>query len=232
MQRIFITGANRGLGLELARQYLERGAHVFAAARKFDAVERFDSKHKGKLTTIALDVNDDDAILAAAQAVRSATDGLDILINNAAVFPRGAAYNSVGSIESAALAQTLHTNTIAPLMVVQALLPLLRKGSDTKIINITSQQGSMQYKTHGGALAYATSKAALNMITRVLAGDLASAGITSVMVHPGWVATDMGGSGAPLSAEKSAASLIRIIDHLTPKDNGRFFNYDGQDHRW
>lgn len=232
MQRVFITGANRGLGLEVARQYLERGAHVFAAARSFDAVSQFDGQYSRKLTTVPLDVNDDAAIQAAAQTVRGITDGLDVLINNAAIFPRGARYSTVGKIESAAIAEVLRTNSIAPLMIVQAMLDLLKNGTDPKIVNITSQQGSMQYKTGGGSMAYAVSKAALNMVTRVLAGDLRSAGIISIMVHPGWVATDMGGSGAPISAERSASSLIRIIDGLTPGDNGAFFNYDGKPHQW
>ncbi len=232
MQRIFITGANRGLGLEIVRQYLERGDHVFAAARKFAAVEHYDGKYKGRLTRVKLDVDHMDDIAAAAQTVRSEVNGLDMLINNAAINPRESGYRSLGSLEPQALEHSLHTNAVAPLMIVQALLDLLKNGTNPKVINITSQQGSMQYKTHGGGYAYSISKAALNMATRALAGDLGSQGIITMMIHPGWVQTDMGGGGAPLSAQQSASSLINIIDNLTPKDNGRFFNINGQDHMW
>jgi NAD(P)-dependent dehydrogenase (short-subunit alcohol dehydrogenase family) len=233
MQRIFITGANRGLGLEIVRQYLERGDHVFAAARKFDAVGQYDGKYKGTLTKITLDVTNLDEITAAAQAVRQSTNGIDILINNAAINPREPAYRTLGSLDAQALEYEMRINAIAPLMIVQAFADLLKNGTNPKLINITSQQGSMQLKTGaGGGYAYSVSKAALNMATRLLAGDLASSGVVTMMIHPGWVQTDMGGGGAPLSAHESASSLLKIIDNLTSKDNGRFFNINGQDHMW
>ncbi len=233
MQRIFITGANRGLGLEVVRQYLERGDHVFAAARKFDAVEQYDGKYKGKLSKITLDVDNLDAITAAAQKVRAEVDAIDILINNAAINPRTPAHRQLGSLEAAALEHSIHTNAIAPLMLVQAFTDLLKNGKHPKLINITSQQGSLQLKSGaGGGYAYSISKVALNMATRLLAGDLASSGVVTMMIHPGWVQTDMGGGGAPLSPHESASSLLNIIDNLTAKDNGRFFNINGQDHIW
>ncbi|MFN8372167.1 MAG: SDR family oxidoreductase [Anaerolineae bacterium] len=231
MQRIFITGANRGLGLEVVRQYLERGDQVFAAARKFDAVEQYDGQYKGKLSKIKLDVDNMDDIAAAAQQVRAEVDGLDVLVNNAAINPREPEYRSLGSLRPEALEHSIHTNAIAPLMIVQAFLDLLKNGRNPKLINISTQQGSMQFKTSGGGYAYSISKAALNMATRVLAGDLGAQGVITMMIHPGWVQTDMGGSGAPLSTQQSASSLLKIIDNLTPKDNGRFFNINGEDHR-
>lgn len=233
MQRVFITGANRGLGLEIVRQYLERGDHVFAAARKFDMLEQYDGKHTGTLTKIPLEVNNMDDIAAAAQAVRAVVDGIDILINNAAINPRESIYRTLGSLDSQALAHEIHTNAIAPLMIVQAFVDLLKNGKSPKLINITSQQGSMQLKTNaGGGYAYSMSKAALNMATRVLAADLIGQGIITMMIHPGWVQTDMGGSNAMISAHESASSLLNIIDNLTAQDNGRFFNITGQDHIW
>jgi NAD(P)-dependent dehydrogenase (short-subunit alcohol dehydrogenase family) len=233
MQRVFITGANRGLGLEIVRQYLERGDHVFAAARKFDAVEQYDGKYKGTLTKITLDVNNMDEITAAAQTVRQSVNAIDILINNAAINPREPVYRTLGSLEAEALAHEIHINAIAPLMIAQAFVDLLKNGTNPKLINITSQQGSMQLKTGaGGPYAYSISKAALNMATRLLAGDLASSGVVTMMIHPGWVQTDMGGGGATLSAPESASSLLKIIDNLTSKDNGRFFNINRQDHMW
>ncbi|NWF69884.1 MAG: SDR family oxidoreductase [Chloroflexi bacterium] len=228
--RVLITGANRGLGLALVRLCLQRGDHVFAAARRFDALEKLDSG--GRLFPVPLDVDSGESIAAAVDTVREHAVGLDLLINNAGIFPRAPAYASFGHIEAAALREVLQTNTIGPLLVAQAFLPLLHNGSAARIINITSQQGSLQWKTRGGSLSYSVSKAALNMLTRVMAAELRPQGIIAAMIHPGWVQTDMGSANAALSADQSAAYVLRIVDRLTLEDSGAFFNYDGSPHPW
>jgi len=118
------------------------------------------------------------------------------------------------------------------LMVVKAMIGLVRKGSSPKIINVSTQMGSMDYKRHGGGYAYSASKAAMNMITRGLAADLQGDGIITVTLHPGWVQTDMGGSSASLTSEESARSIVGLADRLTMDDNGCFFKWNGDVHLW
>ncbi|MEM6285387.1 MAG: SDR family NAD(P)-dependent oxidoreductase, partial [Chloroflexota bacterium] len=121
---------------------------------------------------------------------------------------------------------------IAPVMVARAFVPLLRNGGNRRLISITSQLGSLWRKESGGLYDYCASKAALNMYTRTLAADLKSDGITTVLIHPGWVQTDMGGGRADLTPEESASAVIDVIDSLTPEMNGGFYRHDGSEHPW
>ncbi|MEL7233812.1 MAG: SDR family NAD(P)-dependent oxidoreductase, partial [Chloroflexota bacterium] len=127
---------------------------------------------------------------------------------------------------------TLRVNAVAPVMVARAFVPLLRNGDNRRLVSITSQLGSLERKQSGGLYDYCASKAALNMYTRTLAADLKSDGITTVMIHPGWVQTDMGGRSADLTPEESAAAVVNVIDGLTPEMNGGFYRQDGSQHPW
>lgn len=227
--RIFITGANRGLGLELVRQYLAQGARVFAAARtpREGELARLAEQHPDRLSLIQLDVTDEQQIKSAAAAVREQTEALDVLINNAAIHPRG---RGLGSYEAGPMMASFATNTVAPVLVAQAFLDLLRKGASPRLINISTQVGSFGWNKDGSSPLYAASKAALNMYTRALSRE--ARGVTTVAVHPGWVQTDMGGKDATLTPAESVRHLCALIGRLTPADNGRFFNYDGQPHPW
>jgi len=165
------------------------------------------------------------------EAIRSQVDGLDLLINNAGAFPRG---ETVTTLDATTMLQTFHLNSIAPMIVAQRCLDLLRAGNHPKIVNISSKMGSLWWKEKegGGDYSYCSSKAALNMLTRTLAFDLRSDGIIVVAVHPGWVQTDMGGSAADLTPAESVHGMLRVIERLTEADTSKFFAWEGQEHPW
>lgn len=228
-QRILITGASRGIGLELTKQYIHAGARVFAAARRPSQGElaQLAATHAQQLSLITLDVTVEDQLPAAVAAVRAQVDGLDVLINNAGMNQRG---QSLGSYSRAVMIETLHTNAVAPVLIGQAFLGLLRRGHRPRLVQISSQVGSFTWNTNGRSPLYAASKAALNMYTRCIA--LESPDVISVVVHPGWVQTDMGGPSAPLAVTDAVQHLRTLIEGLGPDDNGHFLNYDGRPHPW
>jgi NAD(P)-dependent dehydrogenase (short-subunit alcohol dehydrogenase family) len=238
MPRVLITGANRGLGLEFTRQYLERGARVFAGCRRPAAAQQLQAlqtAHPQRLDVVALDVADPASIQAAHATVRAQVDGLEVLINSAGV------YSSRGSDEPAerlgeltfedALA-VLRVNAVAPLLVAQQFLDLLRAGRDAKIVCLSSGYGSVSANTGGFPYYYSASKAALNMLMRSLAADAKPWGITTVLLDPGWVRTDMGGPHAPTTPPEAVRAMIRLIEALTPRDNSRFITWKGTERAW
>jgi NAD(P)-dependent dehydrogenase (short-subunit alcohol dehydrogenase family) len=232
MERILITGANRGIGLELARQYLERGDVVLATARNLDAaadLQALAAQYRDRCYLLSLDVTDEAAIVAIAAQAAALVDGLDVLINNAGVFPRN---EQPETLDAQVLLQTLHTNAVAPLIVVRELLGLLRRGRRPRILNITSQLGSLTRRASGRCYSYCSSKAALNMLTRSLAFDLQDEGIIAVVVHPGWVQTGMGGAHAPVLVGESARGIIALADDLTLEQTSKFLTWDGREHAW
>lgn len=232
MERVLITGANRGIGLEFARQYAVRGAMVFAGCRcpeQATDLRQLSDHHPGQLVILPLVITDQASIERSAAIVSGQADGLDILINNAGQFPRG---ERPGILEAEVMLDSFAVNSVAPLMVAQAYLDLLKAGSNPRIVNITSQLGSLARKQSGGNYSYCASKAALNMLTRALAFDVRAMGITAMMMHPGWVKTDMGGSGASLTPQEAVQGMIRVIDGLTPQDVGRFLQWNGAELPW
>ena len=235
MEQIFITGANRGLGLELAHQYLKRGnARIFASCRnpgEATALHQLAADYPERLSVIQLDVADEDSIARSLAVVREQTSALDIFYNNAAINPPRQ-YQAFGVMEAGGLELIVRTNTIAPLMLVQAYIDLIRAGTNPRIVNVSSQVGSMEWKTGGGSYGYAMSKAGLNMVTRCLAADLRGDGITVITLHPGWVQTDMGGKSATLTPEESVSGILKLVDGLTAQHSGEFFKWDGSSHPW
>ena len=232
MERILITGASRGIGLELARQYLERGDVVLATARNLETAQDLQAlaaQHGERCHLLHLDVTDEDAIVAVAAQARALVDGLDVLINNAGVFPRN---ERPETLDAQTMLETLHVNAVAPLLVVRELLDLLRRGRRPRILNITSQLGSLTRQASGRCYSYCSSKAALNMLTRSLAFDLQPDGIIAVVVHPGWVQTGMGGAHAPVMVGKSARGIIALADGLLPEQTSKFLTWDGREHAW
>ncbi len=232
MERVLITGANRGIGLELARQYLERGDLVLATARNLGAavdLRTLAAQHGDRCHPLALDVTDEAAIVALAAEAGARVDGLEVLINNAGVFPRN---ERPETLDARTMLETLHVNAVAPLLVVRELLPLLRRGQRARIVNITSQLGSLVRRASGRCYSYCSSKAALNMLTRSLAFDLKEDGIIAVVVHPGWVQTDMGGNHAPVLVGESARGIIALVDELTLEQTSKFLTWDGREHAW
>ena len=235
MDRIFITGANRGIGLELVRQYLgEDTSRIFATARQPQAageLQALVAAHPGRLTLIPLEVTDEAAIAQAAQTVAGQVEALDILINNAAMNPPEDTQMLDGiSVET--MLRTLHVNTAAPLMIVKELLNWLRNGHNPRIINISSEMGSLAERTYGADYAYCASKAALNMVTRGLAADLRRDKITVIALDPGWVQTDMGSPEADLTPQESARGIRAVAESLTLAQTGQFLRWDGQQNPW
>ncbi len=231
--RVLITGASRGIGLELARQCVARGEQVFAGARNPETAHELQRLAKlYDLTVISLDVTDEDSIAAAVNTVSTKTDALDVLINNAAINPETPAYETFGELQAEAVLQVLHTNTVAPLIVAQAFMDLLSKGANPRLINISSDMGSIAGRSYGGSHSYCMSKAALNMASRGLAHDLRRRNVIVIALDPGWVQTDMGGASASLTPHESVSGILRVIDSLTLKDSGKYYDYRGGQHQW
>jgi NAD(P)-dependent dehydrogenase (short-subunit alcohol dehydrogenase family) len=228
--RILITGASRGIGLELARQCAARGDEVFACARTPDTAHKL--KRINNVTIVPLDVVDEQSINAAASFVASKVNSLDVLINNAAINPETPPYESFGQLRAQSIMEVLHTNTVAPLIVAQAFLNLISKGNNPRLINVSSGMGSISDRTYGGSHSYCMSKAALNMASRGLASDVRSRKIVVIALDPGWVQTDMGGAGASLTPKQSVNGILKVVDNLTLKDTGKFYDYRGTEQEW
>jgi NAD(P)-dependent dehydrogenase (short-subunit alcohol dehydrogenase family) len=228
---VLVTGANRGLGLEFARQYASDGWKVYAACRDPDTARelgRLAAGSGGQVDVLALDVTDTAGIRASAKSLSRET--IDVLINNAGI---GSPKNQrLGSLDYAAWAHVLEVNTLGPMRVVEAFVDHVAKSGEKKIVTLTSAMGSIADNASGGSYAYRSSKAAVNIVMKSLSIDLASRGITCVVVHPGWVRTSMGGPGGKLDPPESVAALRRLIAGLKPGDSGRFFNYDGKPYPW
>lgn len=221
---VLITGANRGIGLELARQYSSAGWQVIGTARRPDAAEEL--RGTGA-RVMQLDVTDQQSVERMAEELGD--DSIDVLINNAGIFPTS---RSVSNIDFDVFNRTLAVNTVGPVRVTQALLSNLRGGGLKKVINITSNLGSITENTNGGAYGYRESKAALNMFTRSLAAELRPEGFICIVLHPGWVQTDMGGAKAPVTVKDSVSGIRKVIDNLTPEDNSTYWTHEGNQLQW
>jgi NAD(P)-dependent dehydrogenase (short-subunit alcohol dehydrogenase family) len=236
MPSALITGANRGLGLEFAKQYLAEGWRVYAACRdpsSASELRRMADTSKHKLQIIALDVTDPASVKAAAAELDG--QAIDLLLNNAGVNnagvggPRG---QTIGNIDYKTWAKVLDVNTMGPMRVSEAFVDHVARSERKLIVTLTSGMGSIADNTSGGSIAYRSSKAAVNMVMRSLAIDLAPRGIPCVVVNPGWVRTDMGGSHATLTPAESVKRLRDLIETLGPRQSGKFFNHDGQEYPW
>ncbi len=234
MQNILITGANRGIGLALTKEYLSHGdCRVFASCRNpagAAELNQLAESHVDRLLVLQLDVNDETSIKRAVDAVSAEADSLDVLINNAGI-SGGDDTRSMGRLTSVAVASVITTNAVAPLIVTQACRDMLKKADNPRVVMISSGLGSLA-RTGSNAYAYRMSKAAMNMAARALAFDGAMAGITTVTVAPGWVKTDMGGPNAELQSEESASGVLTLVAGLSSGDNGNFFRYDGTHLPW
>jgi NAD(P)-dependent dehydrogenase (short-subunit alcohol dehydrogenase family) len=231
MPTTLITGANRGLGLEFARQYASDGWQVYAVCRNpksASELRRLTDTMGHTLQILALDVTKPASVKAAAAKL----DGraIDLLLNNAGV--GGTRGETIGNIDYKAWAKVLDVNTMGPLRVSEAFVDHVARSGRKLIVTLTSGMGSIADNASGGSFAYRSSKAAVNMVMRSLAIDLAPRGITCVVVNPGWVQTDMGGPNANLTPAESIARLRRLLDNLGPAQSGKFFNHDGREYAW
>jgi NAD(P)-dependent dehydrogenase (short-subunit alcohol dehydrogenase family) len=219
--RVVVTGANRGIGLELVKQLLARGDDVEAASRSGEL-----EVASPKLRVHRVDVTDDASVAALAAAI---TEPVDIVINNAGM---NRPNQRLGALDLAFTAEIYATNAIGPLRVANALLPHVRRGSAKKLVHITSGMGSITDNTSGGSYGYRMSKAALNMMSRSLAVDLRGDGIISFVINPGWVQTDMGGGSAPTPVGDSVRGILARIDEATLETSGSFVNWKGGAYPW
>jgi NAD(P)-dependent dehydrogenase (short-subunit alcohol dehydrogenase family) len=231
MPSTLITGANRGIGLEFARQYLADNWQVYASCR--DPSSAFEIRgladgSGGRLQVLSMDVGDLASVRAAAGELKGKP--IDLLLNNAGVGgPRG---QTIGNIDYETWRHVLDVNTLGPMRVAEAFVDNVAGSERKLIVTLTSGMGSIGDNASGGAFAYRSSKAAVNMVMRSLAIDLASRGITCVVINPGWVQTDMGGPHARLTAAGSVTAMRRLIDKLGLAQSGKFFNWDGREYAW
>jgi NAD(P)-dependent dehydrogenase (short-subunit alcohol dehydrogenase family) len=224
-----ITGANRGIGLALVKAYAGRRDKVFAAVRRTSdrtELDAFAAAQPKWVEVIEMDVSDPAEIARARRKLEA--EPIDVLINNAGV--SGPDRQSATDMDFEGLAETLAVNSIAPLRIASAFLPNV-KAAKGKIITLSSQMGTMQ-SASSDSLAYRVSKAAVNRLMRGLATELKQQGIPVLIVHPGWVKTDMGGDGAQLKPEESAAQLLKLIDKLDLASTGKFLAWNGKELAW
>ena len=231
MPSALITGANRGLGLEFARQYLADGWQVYATCRDPESaseLRRLADANGRKLRALPLDVTDLASVKVAAKELEG--EAIDLLLNNAGV--GGARGQTIGNIDYVAWAKVLEANTLGPMRVSEAFVDHVARSERKLIVTLTSGMGSIADNTSGGSIAYRSSKAAVNMVMRSLAIDLAPRGFICVVVNPGWVQTDMGGPNANLAPAESVTRLRHLIENLEPPHSGKFFNHDGREYAW
>ena len=229
-RRVVVTGVNRGLGRALAERFIERGHRVWGTSRT-------DEAPVGLASYVHLDLTSESSIIEATQRIGDDTDAIDLLVNSAGADARsfGASedHRSPFDFDATVFNAVLGVNVTGPMLVTRHLLPLLRSGTQPMVLNISSQLGSMQVAASKGRdTAYSVSKAALNMLSVKSAAALRSEEIGVVMMHPGWVATDMGGPDAPLALEETSTTIATTIESLTLADSGRFIRWDGHDHPW
>ena len=221
-----ITGANRGLGLEFAKQLLAAGHTIIAGVRRPEDME-FRHEH---MIVHQLDVASTESVEAFAKNVRSSTDSIDVLVNNAGRMD--GRWQSLEEVDPEISLDVLNVNTIGPLRVSQALWSLLQGAQQAKVANISSLMGSIEDCMSGRSYAYRTSKTGLNMITKILAVEGQHDNISVTSYHPGWAKTDMGGERAPVPVSVSVKGLIELINKQTQERSGRFYEYTGDELPW
>lgn len=227
MQTILITGANRGLGLEFCRQYAVAGHRVIAVCRqpaKSTALNELAKQH-ANVQIHALDVGDFAQINAFSQALADVS--IDVLINNAGIYPDNAE-TGFGQLNYQDWSQAFWINSIAPVKLTEAFLPQIQRSQKKLVVSVSSLMGSMSDNTSGGSLLYRSSKAALNAAMKSLAIDLAPQGIGVLILHPGWVKTDMGGKNALIDVLESVTGMRQCIDGFLAEQSGCFLKYDGK----
>ncbi|WP_186396018.1 SDR family oxidoreductase [Stappia sp. TSB10GB4] len=227
---LVVTGANRGIGLELVRRFLADGAwRIHAACRAPEsamALADLAAGHPDRLTVHPLDVTDAGSVAAFAEALGEAP--VDLLINNAGVLNP---HQALDDLDFATRERELQVNTLAPMRMAVALRSQLRRAANPRIVTISSQMGSLA-RPRGGSYAYRSSKAAVNKAMQGLAIDLEADGICVVVMHPGWVRTSMGGGSAEIDPQESAAGIFSVATRLSMADTGSFLQWNGEIHPW
>ena len=242
MTSIFITGSNRGLGFEFAKQYAADGWRVYATCRTPDRADAL-KKLEGDVRIHKLDVADFDEVDALADELRDETFDVVLLNAGLAMEPDETGKrkgSSLGVLDYDAWMEVFRVNTMAPAKIVESFLDQILRSERKLVIGISSTLGSMAhtypeeyaYKLRGPAYLYRSTKAALNSVIKTIASELESEGITAIAMNPGWIRTDMGGPTAYMDAPEAIASMRQVIAGLGPADNGRFIEYDGSPLPW
>ncbi|MGK0270376.1 MAG: NAD(P)-dependent dehydrogenase (short-subunit alcohol dehydrogenase family) [Cocleimonas sp.] len=231
MPTLLITGANRGLGLELCKQFLQSDWKVIATCRNPESATRLSvlkDKYPELLSVHVLEVSNGDHINELKTQLGETL--IDILFNNAGVYAAESA--EFGSTDPVVWLDAFNVNVISPMKMMEVFVENVAN-SDKKIMaNMSSKMGSITEASTDGSIAYRSTKSALNMVIARVALDLKEKGIITLALHPGWVRTDMGGANADLSTEESATSLIKIMNNASSKDTGKFFDIDGSIIPW
>ncbi len=232
-QTVVITGAERGLGLCLVKDFLAAGATVVAGKRSGDRNLRALGERGGKLTIVQMDIAAPASVKAAAEWVASRFGRIDVLVNNAGVFPalKGVPLEA-RDLGDGQLERTMQVNAFGPLHVTQRFLPLLEKGTGKTILDVSSEAGSIAGAWRSCEFEYCMSKAALDMQVKLLANALGPRGYRVLAVHPGWMRTDMGGAEADIAPEEASRGIFRIACDPALARNGAFVDYTGKILEW
>lgn len=224
MKTVVISGANRGIGLEFVKQYLDDGWRVIAGCRAPEsAFELNKLQESGALMVLPLNVVDQSSRENFCRAVGD--QPVHLFINNAGIYgPKDA---MLGNIDEQTWLEVLHVNTVAPLKMVELLHQNLLATESATIAVLSSKMGSISDNTSGGVYIYRSSKAAVNIVAKSLALDLADDQIKVVALHPGWVQTEMGGPNALIDTQTSVGGMRRVISNLSQQQSGSFISYDG-----
>ena len=228
--KLFITGANRGIGLEMVKQFSQSGWHISACCRNPEtALELKElAQTNPEIKLYALDVTDYDAVNALAEELKGSQ--FDLLINNAGIYgPRSSQLND---LDLDAWRQVFETNTIAPLKLIQAFAPHVAASQGKQIAVLSSKMGSISDNQGGGAYIYRSSKTALNQVIKSLSIDLAPQAIKVIALHPGWVRTEMGGPNGLIDTQQSVTGLKHVMTATSGVESGHFYNYDGTEIDW
>jgi NAD(P)-dependent dehydrogenase (short-subunit alcohol dehydrogenase family) len=226
MESVLITGANRGIGYALAKALVASNFKVLAACRNKESavgLEKLGVSHRDLVKIVSLDVSSDESVAAAAEEI---SGRVDVVVNNAGIMPeRGD--EKITSLDFGHFRSAFEVNVLGCARVIRSFLTHLRRSNRPRILNLSSGLGSIAERDSSSYYAYAVSKAALNMLTRSLAFELAPEGITIVAISPGWVRTDMGGEDADISPEESAEAIVEAIQQIGPNLNGQFLDRFG-----
>ena len=228
---ILITGANRGIGLEMVRYSAQQGWRVFARCRNPHEAENLFNVAKlsnGQISVHIADMQELSTLQALSYELRN--DPVDILINNAGIY--GSDKNEFGAVDVESWLQTFQVNSIAPLKMVETFSEQLAMGKRKLVACMSSKMGSMADNGSGGSYIYRSSKAALNAVVKSLSVDLKAQGIITVALHPGWVKTHMGGPDAEITTSECVEQLFNNLSALSIDDSGRFIDLDGSDIPW
>ncbi len=229
-ESILVTGSNRGIGLELVKQYADAGWRVYACCRKPELASELNqlSDNNAQISVHALDVSDTSQINVLEKELKG--KAIDILLNNAGIYgPNDARF---GNTNEQQWLECIRINTIAPMKVMEAFVENVAASQRKLIATMSSKMGSMADNGSGGSYIYRSSKAAVNAVMKSASIDLKPRGIKVAILHPGWVKTDMGGPDAEITSEECVNNLRKNLDNVTLDNSGTFFEIDGSVIPW